>query len=138
MHTGEHVTATFWRGGSFVSEALTEIDYVLRDHRTGDVKPIDPELLLGLHRVWRALDGDAAFLVVSGYRSPKTNEKLRANGRGVAKRSFHTKGKAIDVRLEGRELSRLRTAAMSLNIGGVGYYPKSNFVHIDTGPVRRW
>lgn len=138
LHTGEQLRATYWTGGGYDRQELARIDHVLRDHRTGDVAPIDPALLDLLHRLHAAMDSTAPFHVISGYRSPQTNATLAAKSGGVARKSFHTRGMAIDVRLPGRSLRSLRDAALALKGGGVGYYPKSDFVHLDTGPVRHW
>ena len=137
-HTGERVRCEYWCDGDYVADALREVDHVLRDHRSGDVIAIDPRLLDLLHAIRQRLDTPAAFEVISGYRSPATNAALAAQGRGVATRSLHTQGKAIDIRLPGRDLATLRAAALELAGGGVGYYPRSNFVHMDTGRVRAW
>jgi uncharacterized protein YcbK (DUF882 family) len=138
LHTGESLKTAFRADGDYVPEAMARINQVLRDHRSGEVGPIDPRLLDLLYVLRRKVDSRETFHVISGYRSPATNDKLRRSGRGVAKNSFHTKGMAIDVRLPGRHLADLRKAALTLRRGGVGYYPNSNFVHVDTGPVRRW
>ena len=138
LHTGESIRTTFWADGVFQIDALRDIDFVLRDFRTGDVSEIDPHLLILLHRITQSTDMDKPFEVISGYRSPKTNAALASNSNGVAKRSLHMQGKAIDVRLPGVRLPNLRDAAKSLASGGVGYYPKSNFIHVDTGRVRYW
>ena len=138
LHTGERLHTTYWHGGRYDSGARAEIDQVLRDFRTGDVKPIDARLLDLLHALRRRLGTDAPFHVISGYRSPATNAMLSANSGGVARKSLHMRGMAIDIRLPGRELNELRSAARSLQRGGVGYYPRSDFVHVDTGRVRFW
>lgn len=138
LHTGETIRTTFWADGAFQTAALRDIDFVLRDFRTGDVTEIDPNLLVLLHRLSLKAGVDAPFEVISGYRSPKTNAALASTSSGVAKNSLHMQGMAIDVRLPGQRLSHLRDAAKSLKGGGVGYYPKSNFVHLDTGRVRYW
>ena len=138
LHTGESVSVVYWERGRYVPDSLAEIDYVLRDFRTGDVIAIDPNLLDLLHRLRRALASDEPVHVISGYRSPATNAMLARRGKGVAKNSYHVKGMAIDLRLPHRELKDLRTAALALAHGGVGYYPDADFVHLDTGPVRAW
>lgn len=138
LHTGETLKTVFWADGGYVRESLGEINRVLRDFRTGDVSPIDPELLDVLYTLRERLETNMPFEVISGYRSPATNAMLNARSDGVAKKSFHTRGMAIDIRLEDRKLSDLRGAALALGAGGVGYYPRSGFVHVDTGPVRRW
>ncbi|MDH5592439.1 MAG: DUF882 domain-containing protein, partial [Gammaproteobacteria bacterium] len=114
------------------------INRVLRDHRTGDIIDIDPTLVDLLNILHHKMNGRKPFHVISGYRSPKTNESLRKQTSGVAKKSFHMQGRAIDIRLPGRELTALRKAAINLQAGGVGFYPKSDFIHIDTGRVRHW
>ncbi|MBE9554024.1 MAG: DUF882 domain-containing protein [Proteobacteria bacterium] len=138
LHTGETIRTTFWADGVFQIDALRDIDFVLRDFRTGDISEIDPQLLVLLHRITQAAGVDKPFEVISGYRSPKTNAALASNSSGVAKRSLHMQGMAIDVRLPGVRLPHLRDAAKSIKAGGVGYYPKSNFIHVDTGRVRFW
>lgn len=138
LHTGETIRTTFWADGEFQPAALRDIDFVLRDFRSGDVTKIDRELLVVLHDLTRLTDVNAPFEVISGYRSPKTNAMLASTSTGVAKKSLHMQGMAIDVRLPGLRLSHLRDAAKGLGAGGVGYYPKSNFVHLDTGRVRYW
>jgi uncharacterized protein YcbK (DUF882 family) len=139
LHTGEHCTSTFWSKGDYVWEGLREVNHVLRDFRTNDVYPIDVKLLEVLHDLDAKLGGGKKFMVISGYRSPKTNAMLAAaDGSGVAKNSLHMSGRAIDVRVEGLDLAYLRQAAMAMKRGGVGYYPKSDFVHVDVGAVRSW
>lgn len=138
LHTGEELRATYWEDGLYQPEALAEINRVLRDHRTGDVATMEPALLNLLHRLHGILDASRPFHVISGYRSPKSNAALAARSNGVARKSFHMAGMAIDVRLPGRPLKSLHKAALALDGGGVGYYPKSDFIHLDVGPVRRW
>ena len=138
LHTGESLRAVYWEGGHYIADALDEIDYVLRDFRTGDVRSIDPALLDLVHRLRFAMACDQPVHVISGYRCPATNAMLARRSNGVAKNSYHVKGMAIDLRLPDRDLKDLRTAALTLAGGGVGYYPKSDFVHMDTGPVRSW
>lgn len=138
LHTGESVKVEFWLDGQPVPEALREINYVLRDHRSNEVKEIDIDLLHLLHRLKGKLEARRAYQVISGYRSPATNALLRKKSGGVAKKSFHMKGMAIDIALPGCDLCDLRQAALELKSGGVGYYPKPGFVHVDTGPPRQW
>ena len=138
LHTGERLRTTYWADGRYLSPALKDIDFVLRDFRTGDVASIDPRLLDLLHLLRSRMESSEPFHVISGYRSPKTNAKLAQQSGGVAKKSLHMRGMAADVRLPGRALSDLRRAAVSLKLGGVGYYPKSDFVHVDIGRVRYW
>jgi uncharacterized protein YcbK (DUF882 family) len=137
-HTGETLDVTFARGGEFIRPALEKVNEFLSDFRTGDVTEIDPELLNLIFDIRESLGSQGRYEVISAYRSPKTNDMLRSRGGGVAKNSQHLLGKAIDVRLDDVELPKLRDAALAQQRGGVGYYAKSNFVHIDTGRVRRW
>ena len=137
-HTGESLRTVYRANGTYLPEGLLEINHILRDFRTDQDSSIDPQLLDLLYTVRSQLDSNQPFNIISGYRSPATNAKLRAKSGGVAKRSLHMDGKAIDVRLPKVELTRLRQAALDLKRGGVGYYPKSDFVHIDTGRVRHW
>ena len=138
LHTGETIRTTFWADGIFQIDALRDIDFVLRDFRTGETEEIDPQLLVLLHRISQTTGNDRPFDVISGYRSPKTNAALASNNNGVAKHSLHMQGMAVDICLPGMKLADLRDAAKSLKSGGVGYYPKSNFIHVDTGKVRYW
>ena len=138
-HTSEHIALTYALGEDFVTPALSSLNHFLRDHYSGEVGQIDPQLFHLLHHVRRELGVQTPFQVISGYRSPKTNETLRTTrGGGVARRSLHMDGKAIDVRLAGVPLQDLRDAALSLQLGGVGFYPRDQFVHLDTGRVRSW
>jgi uncharacterized protein YcbK (DUF882 family) len=137
-HTGESIKTVFWAEGSYIPPALAEINYVLRDHRNNEIKDISPMLLDLLCDINRMVDGRQPFQIISGYRSPTTNKKLAALSDGVAKHSMHLDGKAIDIRVPGRELVQVRRAALMLQGGGVGYYPKSDFVHVDVGRIRQW
>jgi uncharacterized protein YcbK (DUF882 family) len=137
-HTGEKLKTTFWEEGAYIPEALTEINHILRDHRSGEAARMDIELFDLLYAIRTDLGSREPFHIISGYRSPQTNAKLRNNSSGVAKKSLHMQGKAIDINLPGRNLSDLRKIAMNLQQGGVGYYPESNFVHVDVGRVRSW
>jgi uncharacterized protein YcbK (DUF882 family) len=140
-HTGERLKTAYCCGGSYRPEALNDINHILRDFRANEIKPIDPKLLDLLHELGGTLETDQPFHIISGYRSPATNAMLRERGgavTGVASHSLHIDGKAIDIRLPGVKLDHLRAAARSLQLGGVGYYPSSNFVHVDTGRVRHW
>jgi uncharacterized protein YcbK (DUF882 family) len=138
LHTGESLEATYWDRGTYVPDALSAVNHVLRDFRTGDVHDIDPRLLDLLTRLSSRVEARAPFQVISGYRSPATNAMLRANSDGVAKGSLHMQGLAIDIRLADVALDRLHGAALELGAGGVGYYPVSDFVHVDVGRVRHW
>jgi uncharacterized protein YcbK (DUF882 family) len=137
LHTGECLEIAYRERGEYRPEALARLDHLLRDHRTGEVHPIDPALFDLLFDVQSAAGG-SVFEVISGYRSPATNEMLRARGGGIAEKSLHLVGKAIDVRLRGVETATLRRAALRLGRGGVGFYPGPDFVHLDTGRVRFW
>ena len=141
IHTGERLTTAYCCGGAYQPEALQQINALLRDFRANEIKPIDPALLDLLHELHGTLGVDQPFHVISGYRSPQTNAMLRARGgadSGVASGSLHMVGKAIDIRVPGVALEQLRSSARALNLGGVGFYPSSNFVHVDTGRVRFW
>lgn len=137
-HTGESTKLTYWEQGKYIPDAMAEINKILRDHRTNDVTKMDPKLMDQLFVLRQKLDTNQPFQIISGYRSPKTNAMLRSNGRGVARHSLHMTGQAIDIRVQGRSLSQVRLAALSMSAGGVGYYPGPQFVHMDTGRVRRW
>ncbi|HEX5079314.1 MAG TPA: YcbK family protein [Geminicoccaceae bacterium] len=138
LHTEESLSTVFWQDGGPLPAALAEIDWHLRDFRTGEVHAIDLDLLDLLCRLCGRMGHDGPIHVISGYRSAKTNAMLAAHSGGVAKNSYHLYGKAIDIRLPGRPLREVRQAALDLARGGVGFYPSSDFVHVDTGPVRRW
>jgi uncharacterized protein YcbK (DUF882 family) len=137
-HTNETIDVAYWRDGSYVPEALEQINRFLGDFRTGDVLAIDRHLLDLLHEVYIATGSAGRFEIISAYRSPATNEMLRARSAGVASESQHLLGKAIDVRLTDVPLDALRDTALEIGGGGVGYYPAPDFVHLDTGRVRSW
>jgi uncharacterized protein YcbK (DUF882 family) len=137
-HTKESFNGIYWCDGDCVASAKEDINHILRDIRTDDVKEIDLNLLDLIFAISTKLQAEEPFTVISGYRSPETNELLRKRGRGAAKNSYHIKGQAADIRLPGYKTSALRKAAFELKVGGVGYYPKRGFVHIDVGPVRYW
>lgn len=138
LHTGERRRVTYWADGVYVPDGLKEINHLLRDHRTGDQHRMDPGLFDLLHQIQAHIGCRGEFHIISGYRSPKTNRMLRKNSGGVAKRSLHMDGKALDIRLSGCDIKQLHRAAKSLKAGGVGLYTQSNFVHVDTGRVRYW
>lgn len=138
LNTGDKLKLTYFEKGRYISSALQEIDYLLRDYRTGDVHRMDPSLLDQLHDLKLMLGSHRPFEIICGYRSPMTNAHLHKHSSGVANNSLHMQGRAIDVRLEGHDLRHLRDAAIALRKGGVGFYPKSNFVHLDTGKFRTW
>lgn len=138
-HTGESIALTYAVGGDYLPEALSSLNHFLRDHYSGSIGNIDPQLYELLFRIRQALGTSQAFQVISGYRCPATNLALQSSrGGGVASRSLHMEGKAIDIRLPGIALVDLRDVALSLGGGGVGFYPREQFVHIDTGRVRQW
>ena len=138
-HTRERIELVYAVGGRYIDPALDRMNRFLRDHDSGDVGLIDPQLLDVLFRVQATLGVQGGYQVISGYRSPATNERLRAKGgQGVARHSLHMEGRAIDVRMPGVPLQDLRDAALSLKLGGVGFYPREQFVHVDTGRVRSW
>lgn len=138
LHTGERIRRTYRIDGSYCPSALTDINTLLRDFRADETRNIDISLLDFLSDLHAVMNSDQPFHVISGYRSPKTNAMLAQKSGGVAKRSFHMKGMAIDVRLPGHHLAALREAAINLRLGGVGYYRKSDFLHLDTGRIRFW
>lgn len=138
LHTGENLDLPYWVQGDYVPDALAEINHVLRDYRTDQVAAIDTRLLDLLDRVKAELGTAQPFQVISGYRSPATNHMLSERSSGVAKHSLHMEGKAIDIRIPGVALADLRKTGLALQGGGVGYYPASDFVHLDVGRVRTW
>ncbi|MBP5997758.1 MAG: YcbK family protein [Azonexus sp.] len=138
-HTGERISVVFAVGNHYVPDALLTLNRFLRDHYSGEVGAIDPQLFDLLFKTRQELGTDQVFQVISGYRCAATNSHLRnSRGGGVARQSLHMHGKAIDIRIPGIPLSDLRDAAKSLNAGGVGFYPRDKFVHVDTGKVRYW
>jgi len=137
-HTGYAFKGEYWYDGKYLPDAFREIKALMRDHRTGEKFPIDPRLMDILFVLHNRMDSQNSFKVFSGYRSPKTNAMLKRRSEGVASGSLHMSGQAVDLKLPGAKLSALRKQAMALKSGGVGFYPKSDFVHIDTGRVRTW
>lgn len=138
IHTGESFSGTYRAGNKYLPDAFEEINHVLRDFRTGEVFPIDPRALDILYMVHRKTGKGGPIQVLSGYRSPKTNNMLRNASTGVARNSLHLSGQAIDFRMAGVSTRGLRDIAKNIRAGGVGYYPRSDFVHVDTGRVRFW
>jgi uncharacterized protein YcbK (DUF882 family) len=138
LHTSESLKTVYWQGGDYLAPSLSEINRVLRDHRSGESHDIDPKLLDLLCDLRLRLDTAEPFQIISGYRSPGTNAMLHAKSDGVATRSLHMDGKAVDIRIPKRKLSLLRDTALAMKAGGVGYYPSSDFVHVDVGRVRSW
>lgn len=137
-HTGERLSVEYATGSRYLPDALASVNQFLRDFRTGEVHDIDRGLLDLLHGLAGLTGTTRPFEVISGYRSPATNASLRNRSEGVAARSLHMVGQAIDIRLADVPLPKLRKAALAAGRGGVGYYPASNFVHADTGRVRSW
>jgi len=137
-HTGEQIEATYFDDGAYLPAQLGMMDWVLRDHRSGDIFPIDQQLFDLLHGLAASAGVAARYQIISAYRSPATNAMLAATTAGVSPQSLHMQGKAIDVRLEGVPTARLRDLALARQAGGVGYYPDSDFVHLDLGRVRQW
>lgn len=138
LRTGERLKADYWIEGRYIEDELSRINKALRDVRTGEIHTIEPKLLDLINRLGRDVDARSGFQVISGYRSPATNAMLHKKSSAVATKSLHMKGQAIDLLVPGRPLDRVHAAALKLRVGGVGYYPKSNFVHIDVGRVRQW
>ena len=138
LHTGETLKTEFFNGKSYDKDELARLNHFFRDYRANKIKSIDPKLFDQLYRLPAMLETRKPVQLISGYRSLSTNNMLREKGSGVAKHSYHTLGQAMDFHIEGISLSNVRKAALKMRAGGVGYYPRSNFVHIDTGPVRHW
>jgi uncharacterized protein YcbK (DUF882 family) len=138
LQTGENLDIVYWADGHYQPGALQRINRLMRDYRTDQIHPINPRLVDLLSALQERLRVSAPFLVVSGYRSPASNALLVSTSEGVATNSFHMAGSAVDIRVQGRPLGAAREAAMSLKAGGVGYYPHSNFIHLDVGQVRHW
>lgn len=137
-HTSETLTVTYYRDGEYVASALGELNHFLRDFRTGDVTTMNPDVFDILYEIQAVSGSTGTYQIISAYRSPATNEMLRSKTSGVARNSQHLSGNAIDVRLTDLKTAKLRDVALSLQRGGVGYYKDSDFVHVDTGPVRQW
>lgn len=137
-HRSEILDAEYWIDGWYNPDVLAQVNWLMRDWRTDEHRPMDPGLLDILHVLQRELGRGEPIHIISGYRSPSTNAMLVARNRGVARNSYHIRGQAADIRLPSASLRSLRNLAMDLQAGGVGYYPRSNFVHVDTGPVRDW
>ena len=138
-HTGEHLDIVYRQGGAYIPAALAKLDQFLRDHRTGQVHHFDPRLFDLLSDVTQSVGrADAEIHVICGYRTPASNEYLRTHTSGVAKASLHMQAEAIDIRLPGTRTSMFRDAALALHRGGVGFYPSSDFIHVDVGRIRPW
>ncbi len=136
--TGETLNMIYWIEGEYIPDALKEISYFMRDWRTNDVRNIDARTIDIMTAAHNLMDVSEPYMLISGYRSPKTNAMLRSRSSGVAKNSRHLKGEAADLRLNSRSVNQMARAAASCNAGGVGRYSGSNFVHMDCGPVRSW
>lgn len=137
-HTWEKLDVTYWADGQYIDVSLQQIFHLMRDHRADESIVMDRQLLDDLHRLYALLDTKERIHILSGYRTPETNAKLRKRSNGVAKYSLHMEGRAVDISVPGRHAKDIRTAARSMKAGGVGYYASSGFVHIDTGKVRHW
>ena len=138
IHTGEKLKGTFWAEGQYLPDELAAINRVMRDHRSGELTHMDLQLLDMLYDLHITFGKPNYYEIISAYRSPASNQHLHKTSSGVARKSLHMRGKAIDMRLPGVELKHLRQAALKMQVGGVGYYPDSNFIHIDTGRPRFW
>jgi len=138
LHTSEQLDVVYFEKGRYVPQALAEIDYILRDYRQNVVKPMSPALLDLVVAIRRKLHTDAEVAIISGYRTPETNAMLASHSDGVARHSLHMDGLALDWRVPGRTLEQLHRVALAMRGGGVGYYPSSDFVHVDVGRVRYW
>jgi uncharacterized protein YcbK (DUF882 family) len=138
LHTAEKVHVRYFEEGRYLPDALKQLNHLLRDHRSGSAANMDQRLFDQLHGLAAGAKCAPDYEIISGYRSPDTNEKLRERSDGVARQSLHMQGRAIDVRLPRVSCSRLRELAVGMQSGGVGYYAKSNFIHLDTGRVRSW
>lgn len=137
-HTGERLNVVYFADGRYVPSALQQINYILRDHRINAIKPVSPQLLDMLHALGQRLGGAGTFEVLSAYRSAETNALLSRRNRSVAKHSLHIEAKAIDIRIPGFRASEIARTARAMHGGGVGYYPRRGFVHVDVGDVRTW
>jgi len=138
IHTGEKEKIVYWADGKYLQSGLNQVNWLMRDFRTNEVKTIDPRLINIVYLVTRQLDSTKPVMLLSGYRSKKTNDMLRKTTEGVARRSYHMAGRAIDIRIPRVQTRSIQRAALRLAGGGVGYYPNSDFVHLDSGPVRTW
>jgi uncharacterized protein YcbK (DUF882 family) len=138
LHTDEKLRITYWKQGRYSRNAMDKINHILRDHYSGEVFPMSPRLIDMLYDLQARLHQDGPIEVISAYRSPQTNMMLASYSDGVAKHSYHTRGMAIDIRMQNAPLPKLYKTALNMRRGGVGYYPDSEFVHVDVGPLRRW
>jgi len=138
IHTGETVTSTFWAEGQYLEDGLQALDFLVRDHRTDMAMAMQKQLYQNMYQLQTLFDSHEPLYVISGYRAPASNSSLREHSAGVAEHSLHMQGRAIDIRIPGVSHRHLHRAALAMQSGGVGYYPKSGFIHIDTGRVRHW
>ena len=138
QRTGEKLNIIYFADGEYIPEAVDELSYILRDWRRNEIKPIDARTIDIAAAVYRKVDANEPLQIISGYRSPETNQMLRRKGRGVAKNSFHTRGMAIDLTMQSRSVNQMYRAAMDLKAGGVGRYSRNHFIHVDCGPTRSW
>lgn len=138
LHTGESLESTFYSDGIYHNESLNDLNFLLRDHRNNQIHQIDTKLLRLLHDLQQQFGQHKPLHIISAYRSPESNAKLRANNKKVAKKSYHMKGQAIDIRIPGVPLKELHRASLTKKAGGVGLYTKSDFIHLDVGRVRSW
>jgi len=138
LHTDERLSLAYWKNGVYSRPALARINHILRDHRSGEIYPMNLKLIDLLYDLQSRIEHRGAVEIISGYRAPRTNRIMASASNGVARHSYHTKGMALDIRLSGASLAKLRNTALDMRRGGVGYYPDSEFVHVDVGPVRKW
>ena len=138
IHTDDYLDITYFKNGSYLRDALTHIDNIMVDRRSGDITSMNPGLLDTLYRIQSLSGVQEPIEIICGYRSPQTNSKMARPGSGVAKHSYHTRGMAADINIKSLPLEQIRRIARGLNAGGVGYYPGSGFIHVDVGPVRQW
>lgn len=138
LNTRERLSVSYWAEGRYIIDALRQVSHFMRDHHDGSVHVMDPRLVDVLYGVFRMTGGCGPVEVLCGYRSPRTNARMHARHRGVAGHSLHMQGKAVDIRMPDCGLNALHHAALALRAGGVGFYPRSDFVHVDTGPIRTW
>lgn len=138
IHTLEELDITYWANGVYLDDAVLKLSHHMRDHRENETLLMDIALLDTLWKVRQHIDPTMRFDVISGYRTPKTNAMLRKRSSSVAKFSYHMVGRAVDISTHQAPISSLRDAGLAAKSGGVGYYPGSRFVHLDTGPVRSW
>ena len=138
VYTKENLRITYFKDGQYVPEALAHINHIFRDTRTGKIKSISIDLLNFLSALHSKVTTETPFHIISGYRTPQSNAILRKKKKGVARNSFHMYGKAVDIRLPGYRLKNLKRTAVKMRAGGVGYYPRGKFIHLDVGDVRSW